>query len=477
MSGRTSKISRRAFLQILGGSAAAFGLAACAGQPKTPAASSGAAAAPAATAAATTAPAAPAAAATTAPVAAGGFDWKKYSGTNLRFLGWNDMWSVQMIKKKSEFEQLTGMTLNWEQYPQTPARQKTITEMSSKNSSADLIFPAPSVDGPQWLQKGWIQPLDDYVNNPAGMPADWDFQDFPSAFMKTCTLDGKLIVIPTQVEVSCMMYRKDLLQAAGLSIPKNFTELEAAAKALHKPPSVYGIVNRGTADEAPVPWSNFLYNYGGEYLVAGKSAIDQPPAVDSLDFFCSLHRSYGPPGMASLNWEESVAMIAGGQAAIHIDANTRRSVLEDPKQSKVVGKIGYAMVPAGPKTLSPSSFTIGPAISAFSKNKDAAWLFILWALNKQNQLFTQLQGVAAVRQSAWNDPSYKSHETLSDWPETTLNTMKLSTHSYSPVCVPVLQVRNRVGQLITQGLSGQNVKDLVGPASKDVNTILERSTS
>ena len=37
------------------------------------------------------------------------FNWRKHAGTRLRFLGWNELWSMAMDKKVPEFEELTGI--------------------------------------------------------------------------------------------------------------------------------------------------------------------------------------------------------------------------------------------------------------------------------------------------------------------------------------------------------------------------------
>src|SRR5258708_13864278 len=59
--------------------------------------------------------------------------------------------------------------------------------------------------------------------------------------------------------------------------------------------------------------------------------------------------------------------------------------LEDKAKSKVVGKVGYGVMPVGPKAQHSALFGDGMAVSAFTKKKEAAWLYVQWATNKTMQ--------------------------------------------------------------------------------------------
>jgi multiple sugar transport system substrate-binding protein len=59
--------------------------------------------------------------------------------------------------------------------------------------------------------------------------------------------------------------------------------------------------------------------------------------------------------------------------------------LEDPSKSRVVGKVGYGVMPRGPKAQVSAMFGDGEGISSFSKKKGPSWFYLQWASNKQNQ--------------------------------------------------------------------------------------------
>ena len=130
------------------------------------------------------------------------FNWRKHAGKSLRFLGWNELWSMTMDKSLPEFEQLTGIKLNWEHLPQEQNRQKVQTELTAKNKDLDLLWVAPHVEGLKYLRAGWLVPLDEFLGKPNLVPPDFEVQDFAPGFWQTCRMDGKQVTMPTLVEVA-----------------------------------------------------------------------------------------------------------------------------------------------------------------------------------------------------------------------------------------------------------------------------------
>lgn len=467
----------KAFALVLGSAAAGSAIPGCTPAAAPPATSAPTSAKPPVSAS-TPAPAGQTQppAASSAPATKSDFDWRKYAGKNIRYLGWTDLWSTAIEAKVPEFEQLTGIKLDWERIPQEQARQKTLLELTAKSTTLDLLHVAPQVEGLKYLRAGWIQTLDQFLGDPKLMPAEFEVGDFFPSLLDACRNDGKQTTLPTQIEVICLMYRKDLFDKAGLKVPGNFDELEQAAKKLHNPPDVYGIVNRGSAKDAPIAWCSYMYSYGGDYLTKDKQCnITSPEVLNSMDYYARLHRAYAPPGITAMGWTEAMTVLAGGKAAMHTDANTRRAVLEDPTKSMVAGKMGYAVFPAGPVSSSPANWTVGPSISKFSENKEAAWYFILWALGKESQLATHLKGVAAARKSAWGDQRYTGTETIPEWRETTMKTMSLSTKGYSPPVVAVGQVRDRVGEVVLAALEARDFRAEAQRACADIAKIMAQT--
>ena len=51
---------------------------------------------------------------------------------------------------------------------------------------------------------------------------------------------------------------------------------------------------------------------------------------------------------ANKTWYDTMESFAAGQAGMIADADFFAATYEDPKKSKIAGKVGYALLPAGP---------------------------------------------------------------------------------------------------------------------------------
>jgi multiple sugar transport system substrate-binding protein len=406
------------------------------------------------------------------------FDWKRYAGTTIRYLDWNGTWSMFINKKKADFEVLTGIKVEWELLPQEQHRQKVPTELTARNKDLDLLFVAPHVDGPRYWKAGWLEPFDNFLKDPRHTPADWEPADFAEGLWKTSQFDGKQVSVPSVSECQIVTYRRDLFEKKGLKPPTTMEELRKVAAALHDPPNVFGIVGRGNAPQGPVSFSSFLYSFGGDYTDAQRrSMIDQPPAIEAMEYWGRLYRDYGPPGMNAMGFAQATALFMQGRAGMIIDANHFRANYIDPSKSKVTDVLGHAMFPKGPVSQTPGIFTAGPSISALSQKKGPAWYLILWATSKEMQLESHRAGIAAARKSAWSAPA-TGRGTDPVWVDVTQKTMSISSKGYSPNVTAVFEVRNRVGELLTQvlgGLTGQQLREAAAAASRDVNAIIART--
>ena len=90
----------------------------------------------------------------------------------------------------------------------------------------------------------------------------------------------------------------------------------------------------------------------------------------------TLLAKYGPQGVAGFNWNESQSLFLQGKAAMWLDGIGFAQPLEDPTKSRIVGKVGYGVMPAGPEGAGSALFGDGEGISSFSKKKGPAWLYV-----------------------------------------------------------------------------------------------------
>ncbi|MCU0898275.1 MAG: extracellular solute-binding protein, partial [Burkholderiales bacterium] len=131
---------------------------------------------------------------------------------------------------------------------------KLTTEFATNSSSVDVFMTRPLQEGKMFQKNGWYEPLMAY-----------DFSDYPKNVMSVATFGSRTYIVPLVTEWQVLYYRKDLFAAAGLKVPANFAELEAAAKRLNSD-DVAGFASRGKGAAAVTQLSSYVYNYGGLYL-------------------------------------------------------------------------------------------------------------------------------------------------------------------------------------------------------------------
>ena len=172
-----------------------------------------------------------------------------------------------------EFEAQTGIKVNVESLQESQLTQKLTTEFATNSSSVDVFMTRPLQEGLLFIKNGWYKALNDY-----------NFSDYPSNSVDIGKKDGTPYIVPLVTEWQVMYYRKDLFQKAGIKVPANFTELEAAAKALNTS-DVAGFGSRGKGAAAVTQLSSYIYNFGGRYLKDNVAVFDSPDALNAIRYY------------------------------------------------------------------------------------------------------------------------------------------------------------------------------------------------
>ena len=103
---------------------------------------------------------------------------------------------------------------------------------------------------------------------------------------------GVVYGVPINGNIQVLYYRADLYEKAGLKVPQTWDELAANAKALHNPPNVYGMVQRGarSASDISYDWMPYLHGHNGAIFKDEKAGdftvtINSPEAKQALDIY------------------------------------------------------------------------------------------------------------------------------------------------------------------------------------------------
>ena len=340
---------------------------------------------------------------------------RKYDGVTLNVSTFSTAWPQLIRQWLPEFEALTGAKVQLD----TPAfpvyNQRADLELSTRGSAYDVVN-VTFIYTSRWINAGWLTPLDEFVANPNLTPADWGLQDFlPATLAAETGRDGKLYGIPYVVEAMLTgASRYDLIQQAGLAFPKTTDDLVKVLQAVNKKERVAGYVTDNHYGWTFIP---YLQAFGGNVFRAPPDdlfpTLDTPEAVQAADYFARLIREFGPNGGITYTADQSLQALKQGRVNVSDASQTYLAQLGNAESSRTLNTAHFGPMVNGPKGWFPGMATHALGIPAGSKNKEAAWAFIQWALSKQNTARTLAAGYGSpTRRSDIDSPVFRSKQVI-----------------------------------------------------------------
>ncbi len=411
------------------------------------------------------------------------FSWKRWSGQTVSIWIHDAPSYTSWVRKVviPEFEELTGMKVIFESTAVNAFRTKQPIELAARSDTYAVMDTMTVVEGRKYAQAGWYEPLDKYIQNSKLTAPDWDWVDFSDGARISSQIDGETYAVPYVTQTLVLFYRKDLFDKYNVKVPNTFEELETAAAALHlKEPGVYGIAVRGGGYQMTTPFSAFLYGMGGSWLKKGEPALTTPEALKAFELYGNIGHNYGPPGAPAFSYAQVVEGFSQGKLAMTIDINQLAAKFDDPEKSKVVGKVGYALVPAGPAGRKPFVAGWGYMINPFSSDadKEKAWYLIQFITSKENMLEEQLMGYPTPRISVWESSTYEENDPRPQFSEVVQESFKIGHPYMNPPVVAGLEARKIVGvvgDLVLGGASFEEIKAAAEKANLELTELIKRT--
>jgi multiple sugar transport system substrate-binding protein len=407
------------------------------------------------------------------------FDWKRFKGEKIEVLHVKSPRGDLLTKFHSEFEDLTGITVGSESIPEQQQRQKVVIEFNSGNTSFDVLEFAYHVQKRLLGKSKWMVDVRTLVADKSLTDPAFDFANFSKGGMEWATQpDGRIDSVPFNIDPWVLYYNKELFDARRVAYPRNFPEIIDAAAKLNDPAKgTSGFVARGLKNANVPVWSSFLLGNGGSFVdSSGRLMTETAEAIDAAKMYQVLLAKSGPPGVAGFNWNEAQSLFVQGKAAMWLDGIGFAQPLEDPAKSRIVGKVGYGVMPPGPRQQVSAMFANGHGISSFSKKQHAAWLYVQWASNKTNQTrMLQAAAGAPVHNSAYADPeSLAALKVPKAWIDCMVASARISKPGL-PVIVPVTEFRDVFGIALTNMLNGGDPATERKKATVEFQPVLDKS--
>ncbi len=318
---------------------------------------------------------------------------------------------IRMQKLAGEFTaQNPDIELEWVTLEENILRQRVTTDVATKGGQYDVMT-IGTYEVPIWGSKGWLVSLND-------LPASYDVDDILPAIRGGLTVDGELYAAPFYGESSMVMYRKDLMEKAGLTMPEAPTwEFigEAARAMTDKDNEIYGACFRGKAGwgENMAFLTAMANSFGAKWFdMDWNPQFTGEAWTETLNFYVNLLNDAGPPGASNNGFNENLSLFQTGKCGMWIDATVAASFVTNPNDSQVADQVGFALAPdTGLGKRGNWLWAWSLAIPAGTEKADAAKKFVAWATSKEYlELVAANEGWANVppgtRTSLYENPEY-----------------------------------------------------------------------
>ncbi|MBV9450382.1 MAG: sugar ABC transporter substrate-binding protein [Streptosporangiaceae bacterium] len=274
-----------------------------------------------------------------------------------------------------------GVNINFVSLPENEARAKITADVSTQGGEFDVVM-ISNYETPMWSANGWLVNLQPYIDATPG----YDAGDFLPQLRATLSHNGNLYSVPFYGESSFLMYRKDLMDKAGITMPARPTwdQVQQIAAEMHAKGYV-GICLRGDPGwgENLAPINTVINSFGGRWFnPAWQAQLTSREVTHAVSTYVSMVQKYGEPGAPSAGFSECATLYGQGDAAMWYDATSAVGAIEDPQNSKVVGRNGYAWAPSQDGRPSGWLYTWSLAIPSTCPHKQEAWDFIAWMTSK-----------------------------------------------------------------------------------------------
>lgn len=392
----------------------------------------------------------------------------------------------------AEFQKKTGINVNMTVYSIEEGTDKVSLNLVGRTGALDVVTAFINNVG---AFAPYQEPLDPLVEK-YGI----DLSDFVKAGIEGMRYDDahmfdprgggtKLTALPVNACIQFLAYQKDWFEdpkeksnfeqkyGYELGPPKTWKEMCDMCEFFTRPAEdMYGYSLPGH----PFYWAEHptaAFYSRGEYYVntKGVPTFNTENQVEAWSLLYSFYKNkWCPPGSENNDYAVANDLMLHKKVAMQYNWNFSYGSLEAP-DSPVKGRIGYALMPIWGEPIGkprdpppgvtswvvPDSYSRSSqgawnlSIADSSKNKDAAFQFILWATSKDVAMkLVDSQGFVEALYSAYTDPGVQARFPFTK----TMLEAWAGDHTWSvvPRCPPFMSWMSRVQPVLHEILTGKS---------------------
>jgi multiple sugar transport system substrate-binding protein len=311
-----------------------------------------------------------------------------YSGSELNVVFLDRPGYRAIIELLPQFEEATGITVNYEIVPYENSRERQVLDFTSGGeltiALVDLVWIG------EFAENGWIVPVDTFTADPAITDPNLNLEGFfPLLLDAFGSWNDVVYGLPFDNYSGLLFYNSCMLEEAGFDAPPDTWEdlmntygpalTDAAANKY-----AFALQSLRGETQSADSFMRVLWPFGGSLLNDEfRSNLMSPESQAGLQFRQELMQ-YMPPGIVSFDHNESVNALAQGQVAMITEWSSFYGTLADPATSTLGDCLAVAPEPAGPAGRLPAlgGFSLAVAAQAPEDLQKASWLFIQWATSE-----------------------------------------------------------------------------------------------
>ncbi len=394
------------------------------------------------------------------------------------------------------WKKLTGGNISVVEAGFADIRTKAIAEHLAKSGALDIIDVSPAWI-PEFADRGVIIPVDELVRK---YRAQATFNDLHPLYRLLGKYKGKTWGFFADGDVWNLYYRKDIfanpkLRRAykakfkrDLRPPKSWAEFTETAQFItdQMAPAVYGA---GEGRALGNPGNQFYFfqvfrNFGGQFFdpKTMKAQINNAIGVRAMTSIMKELKA-SAPGIEKLDFISSWGLWLNGKTAMiyawpptgRISENyaQRDKAFAFLPKSKIVGKVGYALMPGGNGEHA-GSFV--QCVSADSKNPEAAFLYNLWLTSPSISL--QVVELPYTLRDPYRISHFKAPSYRKLWPAAREYLIALNEAANNAVIDMIMSgagdYANAIDRAMTSIYAGKSIKSGLDQAAREWDSITNK---
>lgn len=332
--------------------------------------------------------------------AAGGASSGGDKGGTITVAIWDNGQKAGLDQIIADYTAATGnkaeiQVITWDQY-------WTLLEAGASGGDMPDVFWMHSNEVQKYMENDILMDLTDRIASSEKLEMD----KFPEDIKNLYSWNGKTYAIPKDVDTIALFYNKTMFDEAGLSYPDDSWTwddfYDAAVKLTKEDGSQYGTAMNPSNEQDG--WMNIIYSMGGKVLTDDKKAsgFDDPNTIKAMEFVQKLVDNVMPPATVMAETGTDVLL---GSGKIAMLSQGSWMVPQFKEHEYISANCDVAVLPKDPTTGNRVSLYNGLswAVSAKTKNPDAAWQLVEWFGTKDMQLKQAQLGVTMAAYDGVSD--------------------------------------------------------------------------